>query len=75
MGLGWEDGEERTILGRSIMSPTFSNSPSVTMKRRVKGFFACSFVTRSSTRCISSISLCSYHRTVLLLICIPFLMA
>src|SRR4051812_9019159 len=34
-----------TIFGRSTISPTFSNKPSVIMNLLVKGFFACSFVT------------------------------
>src|SRR5271155_3086734 len=64
-----------TIFGRSTISPTFSNKPSVIMNLLVKGFFACSFVTFARTLCKSSISLCSYHLTVLLEIWRPFLIA
>lgn len=54
------------------MSPVFSKRPSVTMKRRVNGFLAISFLTFSRTLSRSSMSLCSYHLMVLLEICSPF---
>jgi hypothetical protein len=53
----------------------FSNSPSVMMNRRVSGFLDCSLTTFFNTFSRSSMSLCSYHRTVLLLIWMPFLTA
>jgi hypothetical protein len=62
----------RTSVGKSTISPTFSNIPSVTMNRLVRGLLAFSLVTFCSTLFKSSMSLCSYHFTVLLEICIPF---
>lgn len=70
--MGGGGREERTTLGRSTMSPVFSKRPSVTMKRLVSDFFAISFLTFSSTRSRSSMSLCSYHLMVLLEISSPF---
>lgn len=63
--------QELTRVGRSLMSPRASKRPSVMMKRLVKGFFFCSSTTLARTRARSSISLCSYHRTMLREIWIP----
>lgn len=66
--------EENTTLGKSTISPKFSLNPSVTINLLVKGFLErnCSTLISSRTLSKSSISLCSYHRTVDLEICRPF---